>query len=144
MGTLSFNDFELNKTFDLGTFIVSEEEIVDFALKYDPLDFHIDKEAAEKSIFKGLITSGPHLFHLFYKNRWVPLFKDTVIAGMEVNWRFLKPVYANMNVNCAVTITGIFPNPEKKSAVVKWLYKFTNDKNEILQTIEVTIMHKIN
>jgi len=105
MGKLSFKDFELNKSFDLGIFNVTEQEIIDFATIYDPLDFHIDIEAAKNSMFKGLVASGPHLFHLFYKNRWVPLFKNSVMAGMEVNWKLLKPIYANMNVFGKVTIT---------------------------------------
>jgi len=143
MGKLSYKDFELNKVFDFNFVTVSEQEIIDFAIAYDPLDFHINKEVAEKSIFKGLIASGPHLFHIFYKNHWVPLFKNTVVAGMEVNWKLLKPVYANMKVFCKVTIIDLKPNPEKQHASVKWKFEFTNEKNETLQLIDITILHSM-
>ena len=141
MGKLSYQDFELNKVFDLDHATVSEQEIIDFATTYDPLDFHINKEIAEKSFFRGLIASGPHLFHVFYKTKWVPLFKNTVIAGLEVNWKFLKPIYANMKVHCKVTIIDIKPNQDKKHAAVKWRFEFTNEKGEFFQTIEMSVLH---
>ena len=37
---------------------VTEEAIIDFAFRFDPQPFHIDREAAEKSIYGGLIASG--------------------------------------------------------------------------------------
>ena len=37
---------------------LSESDILDFALRYDPQPFHLDREAAQRSIFGGLIGSG--------------------------------------------------------------------------------------
>ncbi len=37
---------------------VSEADIIDFAFRYDPQPFHIDKQAAAQSIYGGLIASG--------------------------------------------------------------------------------------
>jgi len=144
MGKLSYKDFELNKTFDFEFIAVSEQEIIDFATVYDPLDFHINKEAGEKSMFRGLVTSGPHLFHLFYTRKWVPLFKNTVMAGMEVSWKFLKPIYANMKVFCKVTIIELKPNPEKQYAAVTWHFEFSNEQGEFFQTIDMTVLHTMN
>ncbi len=50
--------FKKGDIFDLGMHSFSEEEIVDFAKKYDPFPFHIDRNAAEKSVFSGIISSG--------------------------------------------------------------------------------------
>ena len=41
-----FEDFEAGKTIDVGSRTVSEEEIIDFATKFDPQPFHVDKAAA--------------------------------------------------------------------------------------------------
>lgn len=140
----TFTDFELGRTFDLGTTILSEKEIIDFALAFDPLDFHIDKEAAKKSFFKGLIASGPHIFNLVHKTKWIPLFKDTVICGLEVNnWKFLKPVYADQGVHSMVKISALKPNPEKNHATVTWHYEFTDEKGELVQSLDMTVLHKI-
>ncbi len=144
MGTLSYKDFKLNKVFDFGYMVLSEQEIIDFATFIDPLDFHTNKEIAERGIFGALITSGPHLFFLFYKTHYVPLFKDTIIAGLEVNnWKFLKPVYANMKVFCKVTIASMKPNKEKNRVTVKWHFEFLNEKDEHFQMLDMTVLHKM-
>ena len=55
-----FEDFKAGETIELGSRTVNETEIVDFARQFDPQPFHIDRDAAAKSIFKGLIASGWH------------------------------------------------------------------------------------
>ena len=141
MGQLSFKDFEVNKVFDFGHVTVSEQEIIDFAKFFDPLDFHIDKEAAKKSIFGQLVASGPQIFKIFHITKWIPLFKNTVLGGLEVKWRFLKPVYADVKVFGKATIEDIKPNPEKGYATVKWHFDFKNEAEELLQTIDMTVLH---
>ncbi|MEO8086111.1 MAG: MaoC/PaaZ C-terminal domain-containing protein [Bacteroidota bacterium] len=135
--------FELNKQYDLGEKKFSEEEIIDFAMQYDPLDFHLGVEAGKKSIFKALISSGPHPFHYFYKNHWIPKFGKTVLAGIGVdNWRFLKPVFVNEKIHGNVTITELIPYPEKRSVTVRWRFEFTNEKSELCQHLEMLVLHK--
>ena len=43
---------------ELGTASVSEQEIKEFAAKYDPQPFHLDEEAGRRSLFGGLCASG--------------------------------------------------------------------------------------
>jgi acyl dehydratase len=51
-------DYNTGDVFDLGTYDVTREEIIEFAKKYDPFPFHIDDQAAQESVFGGLISSG--------------------------------------------------------------------------------------
>lgn len=37
---------------------ISKDEIVEFGEKYDPQSFHTDEDAAEDSVFGGLVASG--------------------------------------------------------------------------------------
>jgi acyl dehydratase len=144
MEKYSFKDFALNKSFDLGTIILSEQDIIDFAKRNDPLEFHINKEAALKSIFKGLVSSGPQLINAFHMKSWVHMFGHSVLCGLEINnWKFLKPVYANQPIKGKVTIIYFKPNPEKKHCVVTWRYEFTDEKSEFVQTLEITVMHSM-
>ena len=46
--------------FDLGGFVLTREEVLDFARRFDPQPFHLDAEAARHSIFGGLVASGLH------------------------------------------------------------------------------------
>ena len=137
--------FEEGKTFDLGITSFSEQEIIDFARAFDPLDFHINREAAAKSPFKRIIASGPHLFTFVHRNEWIPLFGKTVIAGLELNkWKFLKPLYPDQKIHSTVTILSVKPNMEKHYTTIIWLYEFKDEKEELLQTAEMTVLHKIS
>ena len=53
-----FDDFEVGRTLQMGTYTVTEEEILSFARQYDPQPFHVDAEAAKHSIYGGIISSG--------------------------------------------------------------------------------------
>ena len=56
-----FEDIELEQPIKGGSYELTESEIIEFAKKWDPLPFHIDKEAAEQTVYGGLIASGVHL-----------------------------------------------------------------------------------
>ena len=58
--TRYLEDFEAGTVRELGSFTLSEAEIVGFAEKYDPQPLHVDPEAAEELAFGGLIASGWH------------------------------------------------------------------------------------
>ena len=51
-------DYKAGDSFELGQFEVTQEEVVEFARKYDPFPFHVDDEAAKASVFGGIISSG--------------------------------------------------------------------------------------
>jgi acyl dehydratase len=53
-----FDDFRVGERFEFGDYLVTADEIVEFALRYDPQPFHLDAEAASRSHFGGLIASG--------------------------------------------------------------------------------------
>jgi acyl dehydratase len=45
-----------------GPYLVSSNEIVEFAKKFDPQPFHVDEEVAARSVFAGLTASSAHTF----------------------------------------------------------------------------------
>lgn len=142
---MKIQDLKPGMQFEFPAQTLSQGEIITFAEQFDPLDFHTDPEAAKKSIFKKLIASGPHIFNLSHRKYWIPMFGKTVHAGLEIsNWKFLKPIYADMLIHGKVEILDIKPNFDRNSAVIKWKYEFKNEQNELLQTLEMTIFHKLN
>ena len=62
MTSLYFDEAEIGQPRTVGPYLVSSEEIIKFAKKYDPQPFHIDEEAAARSVFAGLTASGAHTF----------------------------------------------------------------------------------
>jgi acyl dehydratase len=60
-----FEDTEAGDSPKAGPYFVSKGEIIQFAKQYDARPFHIDEEAAARSVFAGLTASGAHTFAIF-------------------------------------------------------------------------------
>ncbi len=55
-----FEDINDGEFLDCKKIIITREDIIEFARKFDPQIFHIDDKAAKKSIFGGLVASSLH------------------------------------------------------------------------------------
>ena len=55
-----FEDYIPGSTHNLGSVAVDEQEVLEFARRYDPQSIHVSTEFAENGPFKGLIASGWH------------------------------------------------------------------------------------
>jgi len=60
MSARYLEDFSLGQKFGSGKLRVERERIKSFAAEFDPQPFHLDEQAAENSLFKGLAASGWH------------------------------------------------------------------------------------
>ncbi len=110
-----YEDYEKGETKQLGSFSLTEEEIVEFAEKYDPLWLHVDEERIEKeSPFGGLIASGWHSLMSCHR-LLVEGDEDDIAAlgspGVEnVTWSL--PVYPGDEIT--VTRTVVDKRPSQK------------------------------
>jgi acyl dehydratase len=58
-----YEDLEVGSTAaTAATYLVTEEEILEFGRRFDPQPFHTDPKAAAASEFGGLIASTTHIF----------------------------------------------------------------------------------
>lgn len=57
---LAFEDFTPGMTWELGDVEVTEQDIRDFGVRFDPQPFHTDPVAAATGPFGGLVASGWH------------------------------------------------------------------------------------
>lgn len=89
-----FDDFVVGETFEFGDYEVTEQEIVDFASRYDPQPFHLDPEAARASHFGGLVASGWMTCAVLMRllcDHFIPRVSSMGSPGVdEVRW--LEPV----------------------------------------------------
>ncbi|HET7804624.1 MAG TPA: MaoC family dehydratase [Pseudolabrys sp.] len=53
-------DFAAGQVYRSSRLQVNKEQILAFASQFDPQPYHLDEEAARKSVFKGLAASGWH------------------------------------------------------------------------------------
>ena len=59
-----YEDIELGLEVEIGRHTVDRDEIVRFAAEWDPQPFHVDEEAAYRSVFGGLTASSCHTYAL--------------------------------------------------------------------------------
>jgi acyl dehydratase len=90
-----FEDYQPGQTSEFGAYQVTETEIKDFASKYDPQFFHLDNEAAKKSLFGGLCASGWHTGAMFMRMLVDNMGEEHGSLGSPGldNLKWLKPVY---------------------------------------------------
>ena len=53
-----YEDYDVGEVIAADGVSITESDILDFAFRYDPQPFHLDRTAAEASIYGGLIASG--------------------------------------------------------------------------------------
>lgn len=89
-----FDDFTEGRVFESGGMTLSETQILDFALSWDPQPFHIDIPAAEAGPFGGLISSGFHTLVAAFRLMHATGYLDAASMGSpgmdELRW--LMPV----------------------------------------------------
>ena len=89
-----FEDYQGGSVFECGSIVVEESEIIAFARRYDPQDFHTDPDAAARSVYCGLIASGWHSCAIAMELAVGSMLKDSESFGSpgieELQW--LEPV----------------------------------------------------
>lgn len=60
MDQLYLDDLTVGQRFRSGTYVMEAVRIKEFAAEFDPQPFHLDDDAAQASVFKGLAASGWH------------------------------------------------------------------------------------
>ncbi|MSR15904.1 MAG: MaoC family dehydratase [Gammaproteobacteria bacterium] len=101
-----FEDYEVGATYECGEFSLSETEIIAFAQRFDPQAFHLDREAAAKSHFGGIIASGWHIgsamMRVIVDNFLSPVASMGSPGVDEIRW--LKPVRPDEVLKVRVTV----------------------------------------
>lgn len=91
-----FEDLETGTVVRFGRYEVTREEVIDFASRYDPHDFHLDDDAAAKSHFGRLSASGWHTCAMTMRMMVNQMHEKGIAsmggAGID-SLRWLKPVY---------------------------------------------------
>ena len=137
-----FEDFKEGQIFDAGSLVVSREEIIDFAQKYDPQPFHINEEKA-KIVFGGLIASGWHTAALCQRLMVGSLLSKTAGMGSpgidELRW--LKPVRPGDTLSGWFTIIELKPSEHKADrGWMKLKGEMLNQDGEVVLSLIGTII----
>jgi len=141
-----FEDFKQGDEIRTRAVTLGEPEIVEFARLYDPQPIHIDKAAAERSTFGGVIASGWHVgsitFRLFLEQS--PLGENSMGSpGLdEIRWHL--PVRPGDTLSIVITVLEARPSRSKDDrGSVRLRYETFNQKRELVMSfIGVQIIKK--
>ncbi len=132
-----WEDYEVGQKFPLGSTSFSEQEIVDFARQFDPQTFHIDRDAAARSMFGGIIASGWHV-----ASKMMRLFVDNYVdhrtalgsPGLD-ELRWLKPVRPGDTLTGWVVCAAKVPSRSRpQMGVIHEEWTVANQKGEVVMT----------
>jgi len=88
--TLTFEDFPPGRFGSYGPRHVTREEMLAFAAEFDPQPMHLDEEAAQRSMLKGLSGSGWHLCSVMMRMMFDGYIGNTASLGSpgvsELKW----------------------------------------------------------
>ncbi|MEV4055547.1 MaoC family dehydratase [Amycolatopsis sp. NPDC049688] len=101
-----FEDYVPGVTHDCGSVEVSEAEILEFARRYDPQDFHVDAAAAADGPFGGLIASGWHTASLMmrlYAEHYLSAVSSLGSPGVD-ELRWPRPVRPGVVLRLRATV----------------------------------------
>jgi acyl dehydratase len=115
MSKLFLEDLEAGQIYPLGSWTLTEAEIIAFAERYDPQPFHVDPDAAAATIYGGVIASGWQTVCVFTR-----LFVDGLLSrsaamgspGLD-ELRWLKPVRPGEKLDAKVEIVEVRPSRSK-------------------------------
>ncbi|MEH6822844.1 MAG: MaoC family dehydratase [Motiliproteus sp.] len=109
------DDFSLGERFVTPGITVTESEIIDFAMKYDPQPFHLDVNAAADSLYGGLIGSGFQTlslsFRLFIQSGMLAACSMGSPGIDELRW--LAPVRPGDTLHTEVEVLEVRPSASK-------------------------------
>jgi acyl dehydratase len=132
-------DFAVGQLYRSGRLTVDRERIKTFAAEFDPQPFHVDEDAARRSIFGGLAASGWHTAAMTMRLLVGSEFKPAggiVGAGFD-EFRWPAPVRPGDELHLEIEVLELRPS---KSRPTQGLVKIrTTTKNQKGEAVQVSV-----
>jgi len=137
---MRFAEFQSGAELEFGSYEVSEEEILDFARRFDPQPFHLDRAAAAGSHWGGLIASGFHTCGIAMR-----LVATHVLAGSESmgspgieQLKWLQPVRPGDALRMRVQFIETTHSASGRTGVLRWRWLLVNQRAQEVLDLVVT------
>jgi acyl dehydratase len=136
-------DLHVGDRFESGTLEVSEEAIVDFAHDFDPQPFHLDLDAAKRSIFEGLAASGWHTAAMsmrLFVTGGLQLAGGSVGLGVD-ELRWPRPVRPGDTLRLQTEIVGLRPSRSRPDCgIIRIRNETSNQNGEVVQILLTSLL----
>lgn len=132
-----FEDYAVGETLTYGDYLITEEEVIAFATRYDPQSFHIDPEAARETHFGGLIASGWNTAAISMRllvDHFIPDKASMGSPGID-ELRWLQPVRPGDRLHVRSTVVDARRSRSKPDrGVVRVRHETLNQRNEVVMS----------
>jgi acyl dehydratase len=135
---IHFEDYPVGAVYTGGPISVSEQDILDFARRYDPQPMHIDKAVAKAGSFGGLIASGWHTGSLMMQMLAAHFVPQGNLASPGLDeLRWVRPVRPGDHLSLRVTVlTARRSRSKPDQGVVTSLVEVLNQENEVVMSLK--------
>ena len=136
---LYWEDFSEGSVREFGNHMVTREAIIAFAREFDPQPFHVDEEAARRSLFGGLCASGWHTCSLAMRMMCDEYLLESASLGSPglENLKWLKPVYPGDTLRVRLQVMEARPMTSKPHVgLVRSRWEVMNQKADVVLTME--------
>lgn len=139
---LTLDDLSVGQRFTSGTHLIDAAQIKAYAAQFDPQPFHLDDEAAKKTLFGGLAASGWHTVAITMKllvQSGLPLKGGIIGSNGTIEWP--KPTRPGDVLTVESEVTEITPSrsrPDRGAATVRSETK--NQRGEVVQVITMRLV----
>jgi|NGEPerStandDraft_6_1074524.scaffolds.fasta_scaffold14585_3 acyl dehydratase len=139
------DDLKPGDAFSSPSVILSEQDVIEFAEKYDPQPFHLDRDAAKSSHFGGLVAGGFQTAALAWAlAQRTGVFRKCSLAGIGIDglhWR--KPVWAGDALTCRFELLKKRMSSSRPGqGIAVWRFDVFNQHDEIVLTMQMTQLLK--
>ena len=139
MHTRYFEGFKVGDTYETRAVTLTEGQMVDFSMQYDPQPIHTDREASKRGIHGDMISSG--LQTLGLANRlWIELglMGENNLGGPGLaTVRWPRPVFAGDTLRTVVEVVAARESKSKPDrGIVTFAFTTYNQKDEVVMTYE--------
>jgi acyl dehydratase len=134
-----FEDYTPGSVSEYGSITVEEADIIDFAKRYDPQEFHVNPEAAARGPFGGLIASGWHTCSLVMRILVEQyLSKESSLGSPGIDeLRWLRPVRPRDTLSIRVTVLEAKRSQSKPDrGMVRTLLEVKNQNGEVVMSLK--------
>jgi acyl dehydratase len=135
-----FQDYVAGAVHEFGPIAVEEKDVLNFGQRFVPLPYHVDKEAAKKSIYGGLIASGWHtaaLMMRLYTDNYLSRVANLGSPGCD-ELRWTKPVFPGDELSIRVTVLDTRRSDSKPDrGIVRSFVEVLNQNREVVMTVKM-------
>ena len=137
-----FDDLKAGDRFRSEPLEVTEKQVIEFAHKFDPQMFHLNKKTAERTLFKGLIASGWHTAAITMRLFVQTLnFADGAIGLGVDELRWPNAVRPGDTLIVETEIVDLRPSGSRPThGIIRLRNVTTNQRGEIVQTMLASAM----